>query len=188
MAATAALKPGTDFMSELKTHFILMVAHGGVMVLAGLAALIHGLAASAIDGRVIGVILLLAGAAGAVRGVRAKFQGARMMTINAAAALLIGGLILILAANPRMVTIIAGLALIFDGMCRVMIARAWKPTPTWRIIMAGGILGIVCGVILLAGILGGGPAAYGLLLGLPLAANGAALVWTAVNAQRSVPG
>lgn len=188
MADSAALQPGTNFMAELKTHFILMVAHGGVMVLAGLAIVIYGFAVSAVSGTVIGVVLLIAGAAGAVRGVRAKFQGARLMTLNAAGALAIGGVILLLAGNPRMITIIPGLALIFDGLCRILIARDWKPTPTWKLILAGGALEILSGTLLMAGVTGGGPGVYGLLLGIPLAVSGAALIWTAISAQRSVPG
>ena len=178
--------PGANFMGELKTHFLLMVAHGGVLALAGLVTLVLGFATALSGGIVVGLILLVPGLAGIVRGVRAKFQAGRMMTLYAGVALTVGAGVLMVASNPRILTAVIGLALFFDGLCRIAIGRESQPTPTWKILTAGGGLALLCGAFLMAGA-GRHPAVLGLLLGVPFILNGLALIWTAITAQRSVP-
>ena len=109
------------------------------------------------------------------------------MTLYAGVALTVGAGILMIASNPRILTAVIGLALFFDGLCRIGIGRESQPTPTWSMLTAGGGLALLCGAFLMAGA-GTRPAVLGLLLGVPFVLNGLVLVWTAINAQRSVPG
>jgi uncharacterized membrane protein HdeD (DUF308 family) len=174
----------------VRRHWVLFLSEGIVLVILGLLAILVPAVASLAATVFFGWILLLSGVIGLITTIRAR-QGPGFwwsllsaLTGIGAGALLLGLPVL----GTLSLTAVLSAFLLVEGVVSILYALEHRKglSGRWGWMLASGILDLVLGVILLAGLPGTAVWALGLLVGINLLVGGWALIWMALYA-RSLP-
>jgi uncharacterized membrane protein HdeD (DUF308 family) len=170
-----------EAMRETVRKYSVYLLQGGLMVVAGVLALLYPLFASTAIVVLLGWLLIFAGV---VQGIGLIGAGNVphywLQLISAALAIVIG---LLLLRQPDsgllIITVLLLLYFLVEGLSKVIFALTIRPFPHWGWVLLSGIVGILLAVYLWANLPVDSAWVLGVLLGILLIAEGAALTYLA---------
>jgi uncharacterized membrane protein HdeD (DUF308 family) len=165
----------------VKRHSLWYLLQGGLMILGGILALAYPVITSVAVVTLLGWVLIVSGI---VQGL--SIIGARnvphfwLQAISVGLSVIVG---LLFLSNPAgEVGTISLLLIVFfvvEGIAKIIFALTIRPFPNWGWVLASGVLGVVVAFILWASLPGTALWVLGLLLGLQLIGEGAAIGYLA---------
>ena len=168
-------------------HSLWYLAQGVLMVVAGFVALVFPVISSVATVLVLGWLLIISGILQA-----AGLIGARhvphfwLQLISAALSLIVGFLFLTSPGEGLLaLTLLLIVFFIVGGMARIVFALTIRPFPEWGWILGSGIVGLLLGVLLFAQMPVTAAWLLGLLVGIQLLTEGAALSWMAWQVRQA---
>ena len=184
-AAAAALR---EAMREtVKRYSLWYLLQGVLMVIAGVLALVYPLLASVTLIYLLAWVLIISGAVQAIGLIGARHVPHYwLQLISVVLAILIGVLLL---RQPESGLLIMTLLLIVffmvEGISKVIFALTIRPFPNWGWVLGAGIVGILLAVYLWANLSVASEVLLGVLLGIQLLVEGAALTYLAWRIRES---
>jgi uncharacterized membrane protein HdeD (DUF308 family) len=160
---------------------LLYLVQGGVLVLAGVAALVSPLFAALGLTALLGWLLVAVGVSEAVGLVGARHVPFFwLQAVSAVLAAAVGwGLIARPEAGLIAVALLMVVFLTVEGIQRVVLGLMVRPIEDWGWIVGSGVLGVALGIVLAANLGAVSGWLIGVMLGLHLAASGGAIGWMA---------
>jgi uncharacterized membrane protein HdeD (DUF308 family) len=191
--------PQTDDVAALRArisgavrrHWVLFLCEGIALVILGVLALLAPVVASVAATVFFGWILLVSGVIGLITTFRARHAPGFGWSLLSALVGTVAGVLLLVWPLQGTLSLTAVLIafLLLEGAVSVMYALEHRSALSgrWGWMLASGIVDIVLGILLFAGLPGTALWALGLLLGINLIFGGWALVLMALHA-RPAPG
>ncbi len=182
--ASAAMREA--LRETVKKHSSLFLLQAALMILAGIMAFAYPLLSSAALAVFLGWMLIFFGVSQIISLIGAsQIPHFWLQLISAALAMLTGFLFV---RNPGVaVGTMSLLMIVFfmvEGVSKIVFSLTVRPFPNWGWLLASGLLGVLIAVYLLSN-----PSlsivVLGLLIGVQLVSEGAALGWMAWHAKRS---
>jgi uncharacterized membrane protein HdeD (DUF308 family) len=178
-AAAAALR---EAMREtVKRYSLWYLIQGILLVVAGVLALIYPLIASVAIVYLLAWILIMSGILQGIGLIGASnVPHYWLQLISAVLAIIIG--VLLLRAPDSGLLIMTVLLIVYfmvEGIAKVIFALTIRPFPNWGWVLASGLVGIVLSLILWASMPLSSEWVLGVLLGILLVCEGAALTYLA---------
>lgn len=165
----------------IRKRSLLFLIQGGLMVVAGLLALLFPLIASTGFVVVLGWLLIISGIVQAVSLIGATQVPYFWLQLVTVALEMIVGFLLV--SNPEAgvvaVTFLMLVLFLVGGMARLVFSLMIRPMPDWGWMLLGGIISIFCAAVLIASLPEAAAWLLGLLLGIHLIAAGATQGWLA---------
>jgi uncharacterized membrane protein HdeD (DUF308 family) len=197
---SAPIDEATTVTNELagavRRHWGLFLSEGIALVVLGALAVAAPAIASVAAAALFGWILLVSGLAGLITTLRGRrVPGFAWSLVSALIGIAAGALLLgwPLQGTVSLTTILIAFLLI-EGVVTIMYALEHRTALSgrWSWMLASGVLDVVLGALLLAGLPGTALWALGLIVGINLLFGGWALILMALHArpsspQRSVP-
>jgi uncharacterized membrane protein HdeD (DUF308 family) len=176
----------------VRRHWVLFLSEGLGLVILGLLAILLPAVASLAATIFFGWILLLSGGIGLIATIRARRgPGFWWSLLSAITAILAGALLLGLPVLGALsLTAVLTAFLLVEGVASILYALEHRAglSGRWTWMLASGIVDLVLGVMLLAGLPGTAAWALGLLLGINMLVGGWALIWMALYARSPPSG
>jgi uncharacterized membrane protein HdeD (DUF308 family) len=165
----------------IRRRSLLFLVQGGVMVLAGVLALVFPVFASSGILALLGWLLIISGIAQIVSLLGAtQVPYFWLQLITAALEILVGYLLISNpAAGLTAVTFLMLVLFLIGGITRVVFALMIRPMDDWLWVLASGLVAIACALVLLGNLPEASTWLLGLLLGLELIGIGGAQAWLA---------
>lgn len=172
----------------VRRYSLFYLVQAGLLVLAGVLAIVSPLFSAQIITTAIGWLLLASGVLQAISLISARHTPyVWLQLISAVLALLIGFLIL---RNPEQSMLTLGLLIVvffmIEGVSKLVWALTIRPIPGWLYVMLSGILGMVLSIILIVNLETTAAWLLALFVGLQLVAIGAAIGYLAWATRRAV--
>jgi len=171
----------------VRRHWVLFLCEGIALVILGLLALLAPVIASVAATVFFGWILLVSGVVGLISTFRARHAPGFGWSLLSALLATVAGLLLLVWPLQGTLSLTAVLIafLLVEGALSVMYALEHRTALSgrWGWMLASGIVDIVLGLLLLAGLPGTALWALGLLLGINLVFGGWALIVMALHAR-----
>jgi uncharacterized membrane protein HdeD (DUF308 family) len=188
MSLEAAAEVLREAMREtVKRHWIWYLLQGALMVVAGVLALVYPVVASVAVISLLGWVLI---ASGLLQGL--SLIGAQhvpnfwLQLVSVALSIVVGILFL---SNPEdgltTVTFLLIVYFVVEGISKVIFALTIRPFPNWGWVLGSGALSIGIAFVLYASMTSFSVWFLGLLLGIQLIAEGAALAYLAWDVRRA---
>lgn len=188
MSLEAAAEVLREAMREtVKRHWFWYLLQGGLMVVAGVLALVYPVVASVAVISLLGWVLI---ASGLLQGL--SLIGAQhvpnfwLQLVSVALSIVVGILFL---SNPEdgltTVTFLLIVYFVVEGISKVIFALSIRPFPNWGWVLGSGVLSIGIAFVLYASMTAFSVWFLGLLLGIQLVAEGAALGYLAWDVRRA---
>jgi uncharacterized membrane protein HdeD (DUF308 family) len=176
--------------AAIHRHWGLFLVEGLVLIVLGtLAVLVPAVAAVAATA-VFGWILLISGVVGLIATFRAQGSPGFAWSLISAILGIAAGAILLSMPVQGTLTLTAVLIafLLVEGLATVLFALEHRKGSSgrWSWVLTSGIVDLVLGVMLLAGLPGTAVWALGLLIGINMMFGGWSLVWMALHARSEV--
>jgi uncharacterized membrane protein HdeD (DUF308 family) len=174
-AAAAALR---EAMREtVKRYSLWYLVQGVLMVVAGLLAVIYPLIASVAIIYLLGWVLILSGAIQALGLIGARHVPHFWLQLISVVLAILIGLLLLRQPENALVLITALLVVFFmvEGIAKIIFALTIRPFPNWGWVLGSGLVGILLSLILWSQMPVSAQWVLGLLLGIQLLCEGAAL-------------
>jgi uncharacterized membrane protein HdeD (DUF308 family) len=178
-AAAAAMR---EAMREtVKKYSFWYLVQGVLMVVAGLLALIYPLIASVAIIVLLAWILIVSGILQGIGLIGAKdVPHYWLQLISAVLAILIGVLLLRQPESGLLVmTVLLIVFFMVEGIAKIIFALSIRPFPNWGWVLGSGLVGILLALVLWANMPVSSEWLLGVLLGIQLIAEGAALTYLA---------
>jgi uncharacterized membrane protein HdeD (DUF308 family) len=178
-AAAAAMR---EAMREtVKKYSFWYLVQGVLMVVAGLLALIYPFIASVAIVYLLGWILIVSGVLQGIGLIGAKdVPHYWLQLISVVLAILIGVLLLRQPESGLLVmTVLLIVFFMVEGIAKIIFALTIRPFPNWGWVLGSGLVGILLALILWANMPVSSEWLLGVLLGVQLIAEGAALTYLA---------
>ena len=173
--------------AAIHRHWGLFLLEGILLIVLGTLAVLVPAVASVAATIVFGWILLLSGVVGLIATLRARQAPGFGWSLLSAILGIAAGLILLLMPLQGALSLTAVLiAFLFaEGVVSILYAFEHRKGSSgrWGWMLASGIVDLVLGLILLAGLPGTAVWALGLLIGVNMIFGGWALVWMALHAR-----
>jgi uncharacterized membrane protein HdeD (DUF308 family) len=173
--------------AAIHRHWGLFLLEGILLIVLGSLAVLVPAVASVAATIVFGWILLLSGVVGLVATLRARHAPGFGWSLLSAIVGIVAGLILLAMPVEGTLSLTAVLiAFLFaEGIVSILYAFEHRKGASgrWGWMLASGIVDLVLGTILLAGLPGSAVWALGLLIGINMIFGGWALVWMALHAR-----
>ena len=184
-AAAAALR---DAMREtVKRYSLWYLIQGVLLVVAGVLALVYPFVASVAVVTLLAWILIVSGVLQGIGLIGASnVPHYWLQLISAVLAILIG--VLLLRAPDSGLLIMTVLLIVYfmvEGIAKVIFALTIRPFPNWGWVLGSGLVGIVLAFVLWANTPLSADWVLGLMLGLLLICEGAALTTLAWHVRRA---
>jgi len=178
-AAAAAMR---EAMREtVKRYSLWYLLQGALMVVAGVLALIYPLLASVAMVYLLAWILIISGALQAIGLIGARdVPHYWLQLISVVLAIVIGVLLLNQPESGLLLmTVLLIVFFMVEGISKIIFALTIRPFPNWGWVLASGLVGIVLAVFLWANMPIASEWLLGILLGIMLVSEGAALAYLA---------
>jgi uncharacterized membrane protein HdeD (DUF308 family) len=173
--------------AAIHRHWGLFLLEGIVLIVLGSLAVLVPAVASVAATIVFGWILLLSGVTGLIATIRARQAPGFGWSLLSALIGIAAGVILLAMPVQGTLSLTAVLIafLLIEGVASILYALEHRKGSSgrWSWMLASGIVDVVLGVILLAGLPGTAVWALGLLIGINMIFGGWALVWMALHAR-----
>ena len=192
MAESMSLQAASRVMREamretIKRHSLWYLVQGCLMIVAGILALVHPVFSSVAVAFLLGWLLIISGV---IQGV--SIIGARsvphfwLQLLSVVLAVLIGLLILRDPAQGLLtLTILLIVFCMVEGFSKVIFSLTIRPFPNWGWVLASGIIGVLGSVYLWNSLPATETWLLGLVLGLVLISEGAALGYLAWKVRKA---
>ena len=163
-----------------------IVALGIVYVIAGLVALGSVVMATVATVFLVGVMMLIAGAAEVINAFQIKTWGKFLLWILLGALYIVAGFVTF--ENPLLaaatLTLLLGIALLSSGIARIALAFSMKAATPWIWVLLSGVVTLLLGVVILAHWPVSGLYILGLFLGIDLVLAGASWIGIGLGLSR----
>ena len=163
-----------------------IVALGIVYVIAGLVALGSVVMATVATVFLVGVMMLIAGAAEVINAFQIKTWGKFLLWILLGALYIVAGFVTF--ENPLLaaatLTLLLGIALLASGIARIALAFSMKAATPWIWVLLSGVVTLLLGVVILAHWPVSGLYILGLFLGIDLVLAGASWIGIGLGLSR----
>jgi uncharacterized membrane protein HdeD (DUF308 family) len=173
--------------AAIHRHWGLFLLEGILLIVLGTFAVLVPAVASVAATIVFGWILLLSGLIGLVATLRARQAPGFGWSLLSAVIGIAAGIILLAMPLQGTLSLTAVLIafLLIEGVASILYALEHRKGSSgrWSWMLASGIVDLVLGLILLAGLPGTAVWALGLLIGINMIFGGWALVWMALHAR-----
>jgi uncharacterized membrane protein HdeD (DUF308 family) len=173
-------------------HWGLFLFEGVVLIILGSLAVLLPAVASLAATVFLGWILLLSGVLGLISTIRTRHApGFAWSLVSAIIGIVAGVLLLGLPVQGTLsLTAVLIAFLLFEGVASILFALEHRKALSgrWTWMLTSGIVDLVLGVILLAGLPGTAAWALGLLVGINMIFGGWAMVWMALDARSGAIG
>jgi len=173
--------------AAIHRHWGLFLLEGILLIVLGSLAVLVPAVASVAATIVFGWILLLSGVLGLIATIRARQAPGFGWSLLSAVIGIAAGLILLAMPVQGTLSLTAVLIgfLLVEGVVSILYALEHRKGSSgrWSWMLASGIIDLVLGLMLLAGLPGTAVWALGLLIGINMIFGGWALVWMALHAR-----
>jgi uncharacterized membrane protein HdeD (DUF308 family) len=157
------------------------------MIVAGILALVYPLVASVAMVFLLGWILIISGVLQGIGLIGARDVPHYWLSLISAVLAIVIGLLLLRQPDSGLLVMTVLLIVYFmvEGISKVIFALTIRPFPNWGWVLASGIVGIVLAVYLWANMPIASEWVLGILLGIMLISEGAALAYLAWKVRTS---
>jgi uncharacterized membrane protein HdeD (DUF308 family) len=177
--------------NALHDHWKLYLAEGILLVILGFIAIVIPPIATLAVTILLGWLFLLSGVMGLITTfMMRQAPGFWWSLLSAALAVLVGGSLLAMPASGAVsLTIVLVAFFVIEGIASIMFALDHKSelTGRWGWMLASGVVDLVLGGMILAGLPSTAAWAIGLLVGINMIFGGSALVGMALHAKNAAP-
>ncbi len=173
--------------ASLSEHWRLFLVEGIVLLVLGVAAIaIPPVATFAVE-ILIGWLLLASGIVGLITTLRMRQAPGFGWSLCSAIVGIVAGVVLLVwpLSGAVSLTLILTVFLFFEGFASIMIALGHRHgfAARWAMLLLSGVIDLILGGIIFAGLPGTAAWAIGLLVGINLVFGGAALISMALHAR-----
>jgi len=180
------------FRATVGHHWVLFLSEGIALLILGTLAIIVPALASLAATLILGWILLLSGIVGLIATIRARHAPGLWWSLISALIGVVAGALLLgwpLRGMFSLTTVLIAF-LILEGVVSILYALEHRRglSGRWSWMLASGILDLVLGGILLAGLPGSAVWALGIIIGINMLFGGWALIVMALAARANAPG
>jgi len=180
------------FRATVGHHWVLFLSEGIALLILGTLAIIVPALASLAATLILGWILLLSGIVGLIATIRARHAPGLWWSLTSALIGVVAGALLLgwpLRGMFSLTTVLIAF-LILEGVVSILYALEHRRglSGRWSWMLASGILDLVLGGILLAGLPGSAVWALGIIIGINMIFGGWALIAMALAARANAPG
>ena len=171
----------------VKRHSLWYLVQGALMVLAGILALVYPLASSVAVVLFLGWILIISGVFQAISLIDAQHVPHFWLQLVSVVLSVIVGVLFLRNPGGGLLTLTLLLIVYFmvEGFSKVIFSLTIRPFPNWGWVLVSGIIGIVLAFYLLASLPVAAVWLLGVLLGIQLICEGAALGYLAWQVRQS---
>ena len=184
----AAAEAMREAMREtVKEHSLWYLVQGGLMVAAGVFALLYPAISSVAVVLVLGWLLIISGLVQGIGLIGARHVPHFWLQLISVALCVVVGLLLVRNPGGGLLTLTLLLIVYFfvEGVSKMIFALTIKPFPNWGWVLASGLIGVLLAIVLLNSMPVTAAWLIGLLLGIQLISEGAALGYLAWQVRRS---
>ena len=188
MSLDAAAQVMREAMREkVKQHSLWYLVQGGVMILAGILALIYPVVSSFAAVFALGCLLIISGIVQGISLIDARQVPHFWLQLVSVVLSIIVGVLLIRHRGAGLLAITLLLLVYFmvEGFSKVIFSLTIRPFPNWGWVLASGIVGILVALYLWASLPVTAIWLLGVLLGIQLICEGAALGYLAWQVRSS---
>ena len=188
MSLEAAAQAMREAMREkVKRHSLWYLVQGGLMILAGILALVYPVVSSFAVVFLLGCVLIVSGVVQGISLIDARDVPHFWLQLVSAVLSVIVGVLLIRyrGAGLLVITLLLLVYFMVEGISKVIFSLTIRPFPNWGWVLASGILTILIAFYLWASLPVTAIWLLGLLLGIQLLCEGAALGYLAWQVRTS---
>jgi len=188
MSLDAAAQVMRDAMREtVKRHSFWYLLQGGLMVLAGILALVYPVASSFAVVSLLGWLLIISGIVQGISLLDArKLPHFWLQLVSVALSVIVGVLLIRHRGEGLLVlTLLLLVYFMIEGFSKVIFALTIRPFPHWGWVLASGLVGILAALYLWVSLPVTAIWLLGVLLGIQLICEGAALGYLAWKVHAS---
>jgi len=189
---TMSLDDAAQVMREamretVKRHSLWYLVQGGVMIVAGVLALVYPIASSFAVVLLFGWLLIISGVVQGISLLDARNVPHFWLQLVSIVLSVIVGVLLIRHRGEGMLALTLLLLVYFmvEGISKVIFALTIRPFPNWGWVLASGVVGILVALYLWASLPVTAIWLLGVLLGIQLICEGAALGYLAWKVRAS---
>ena len=186
MSSTAGSTSVSPDLSPLRAKSGWIVALGIVYVIAGLIALGSVAMATVATVLVVGIMMMIAGAAEVINAFQVKTWGSFLLWLLLGALYIIAGLVAI--ENPilaaTVLTFVLGISLLASGIMRIILAFGMKEGMPWIGVALSGVITLILGLVILAHWPVSSIYILGIFLGIDLIFAGAGWIGVGLGLRR----
>ena len=189
---TMSLDDAAQVMREamretVKRHSLWYLVQGGVMIVAGVLALVYPIASSFAVVLLFGWLLIISGVVQGISLLDARNVPHFWLQLVSIVLSVIVGVLLIRHRGEGMLALTLLLLVYFmvEGISKVIFALTIRPFPNWGWVLASGVVGILVALYLWASLPVTALWLLGVLLGIQLICEGAALAYLAWKVRTS---
>lgn len=171
----------------IRKRSLLFLIQGGVMVVAGILALLFPALMSTGLIELLGWLLVISGIVQSVSLIGATQVPYFWMQLVSTALQVVVGYLLISHPEAGVFAIMLLMLVLFlvGGIARIVFALMIRPMPDWGWILASGLVAIVCSLVLIGSLPEAAAWLLGILLGVQLITEGGALAYLAWRVRHS---
>jgi uncharacterized membrane protein HdeD (DUF308 family) len=171
----------------VKRHSLWYLVQSGLMILAGILALVYPALSSVAVVLFLGWLLIIGGILQAISLIGAHHVPHFWLQLVSVALFVIVGVLFLRNPGESLVTLTLLLIVLFlvEGISKVIFALTIRPLANWGWVLGSGIIGILLAFYLWANIPVAAVWLIGLLLGIELICEGVALGYLAWEARKS---
>jgi uncharacterized membrane protein HdeD (DUF308 family) len=177
---------GASELEPLRAKSGWIVALGAVYVIAGLVALGSVVMATVATVFLVGIMMVIAGAAEVINAFQIKTWGKFLLWILLGALYIVAGFVTF--ENPLLaaatLTLLLGIALLASGIARIVLAFSMKAAMSWIWVLLSGVVTLLFGLVILAHWPVSGLYILGLFLGIDLVLAGASWIGIGLGLRR----
>ena len=188
MSLDAAAQVMRDAMREtVKRHSFWYLLQGGLMVLAGILALVYPVVSSFAVVSLLGWLLIISGIVQGISLLDArKLPHFWLQLVSVALSVIVGVLLIRHRGEGLLVlTLLLLVYFMIEGISKVIFSLTIRPFPNWGWVLASGLVGILVALYLWANLPVTAIWLLGVLLGIQLICEGAALGYLAWKVRAS---
>jgi uncharacterized membrane protein HdeD (DUF308 family) len=189
---TMSLEAASEVMREamrqtVKRHSLWYLIQSGLMVLAGISALAFPVLSSVAAIVFLGWLLIISGIVAGISLISARSVPHFWLQLVSVVLFIVVGVLFLLNPGESLLTLTLLLIVFFmvEGMSKIIFSLTIRPFPNWGWVLLSGVVGIVLALLLWASMPVTAVWLLGVLLGLGLISEGAALGYLAWQARRS---
>jgi uncharacterized membrane protein HdeD (DUF308 family) len=176
-----------EMRRTVKRYSLWYLIQGGLMMLAGILALVYPAISSVALVLFIGWLLIFSGVFQGISLIGARHVPHFWLQLISVALFIVVGALFLRNPGEGLITLTLLLIVFFliEGISKVIFALTIRPFPNWGWVLASGIVGIVLAFYLWASIPVSAVWLLGILLGIELICEGAALTYLAWQVRNS---
>ncbi|MEQ9691070.1 MAG: HdeD family acid-resistance protein, partial [Bauldia litoralis] len=165
----------------VRRHSLWYLIQGGLMILGGVLALLYPVISSVAVVALLGWVLIISGVVQGISIIGARSVPHFWLQLVSVVLSIIVGILFLSNPSDGLLTLTFLLIVFFmvEGMSKIIFALTIRPFPNWGWVLGSGVVGILISVFLLANMDGAAVWLLGVLLGIQLVAEGAALGYLA---------